>query len=177
LSRVIRGGTSDSRKSLIRTRRLGAGLASEGKQISRSRTAGKWFVSITTLREVAQPQHRSTSAVGLDWGVVSFLTMSNGEVLDQLQPLKKFLPRLARLQRRMARKKKFSNNWKKAKQRVTKLHSKIANIRKDFVHKSSNDISKNHAVVFVEDLQVKNLSASSKGTKASRGSASPRSPG
>ena len=54
-------------------------------------------------------------------------------------------------------------------QRVTKLHSKIANIRKDFVHQSSNDISKNHAVVFVEDLQVKNMSASSKGTKAKPG--------
>ncbi|HTF26278.1 MAG TPA: transposase, partial [Candidatus Limnocylindria bacterium] len=58
---------------------------------------------------------------------------------------------------------KFSKNWRKAKARVTRLHSKIANIRKDFVHKSSKDISKNHAVVFIEDLQVKNLSASSKG--------------
>ena len=69
----------------------------------------------------------------------------------------------------MAGKKKFSNNWKKAKQRVTQLHSKIADIRKDFLHKSSNDISKNHAVVFVEDLQVQNMRASSKGTKAQPG--------
>ncbi len=69
----------------------------------------------------------------------------------------------------MARKKEFSNNWKKAQQRVTKLHSKIANIRKHFVHKSSSDISKNHAVVFVEDLHVKNMSASSKCTKAKPG--------
>jgi len=83
--------------------------------------------------------------------------------------LKKFLPRLAKLPRRMARKKKFSSNGKKAKRRVTRLHSKIANIRKDFLHKSSKDISKNHAVVFVEDLQVKNLRASSKGRKAKPG--------
>jgi len=81
----------------------------------------------------------------------------------------KWFVRLARLQRRMARKKKFSSNWKKAKWRVTRLHSKIANIRKDFAHKSSNDISKNHAVVFVEDLQVKNMSASSKSRKAKPG--------
>ena len=139
------------------------------RSVTVSQSAGKWIVSITTLREVEQPQHPSTSAVGVDWGVASFVTMSNGEVIEQLQPLKKFLPRLAKLQRRMARKKKFSNNWKKAKQRVTKLHSKIANIRKDFVHKSSSDISKSHAVVFVEDLQVKNMSASSKGTKAKPG--------
>src|SRR2546430_11471852 len=69
----------------------------------------------------------------------------------------------------MARKNKFSKNWRKAKVRITKLHSKIANIRKDFLHQSSKDISKNHAIVFVEDLQVKNMSASSKGTKAKPG--------
>jgi putative transposase len=96
-------------------------------------------------------------------------TLSNGEVLDPLQPLKKCLPKLAKLQRRMAGKKKFSSNWKKAKAKVSQLHRKIANTRKYFLHKSSNDISKNHAVVFVEDLQVKNLSASSKGTKAKPG--------
>jgi putative transposase len=139
------------------------------RSVTVSQSAGKWFVSISTLREVEQPQHPSTSAVGVDWGVASFVTMSNGEVLDRLQPLKKFLPRLAKLQRRMAGKKKFSDNWKKAKQRVTQMHSKIANIRKDFLHQSSNDISKNHAVVFVEDLQVKNMSASGKGTKAKPG--------
>jgi hypothetical protein len=53
-------------------------------------------VSISTLREVEQPQHPATSAVGLDWGVASFVSMSNGEVIEQLQPLKKFLPRLAK---------------------------------------------------------------------------------
>ena len=58
----------------------------------------------------------------------------------------------------MTRKKKFSKNWRKAKAKVTKLHTKVANIRKDFVHKVLNDISKNHAVVFVEDLQVGNMS-------------------
>jgi len=128
-------------------------------------SCGKWFISIQTEREVATPQHPSISAVGLDWGVARFYTLSDGEYGDQCQPLKQFLPKLVKLQRRMQRKKKFSNNWKKAKARITKLHSKIANIRKDFVHKASNDISKNHAVVFVEDLQVKSMSASSKGTR------------
>ena len=52
-------------------------------------------MSISTLREVEQPQHPATSAVGLDWGVASFVSLSNGEVIEQLQPLKKFLPRLA----------------------------------------------------------------------------------
>ena len=141
----------------------------EAKNITISESGGKWFVSIQTEREVTTPQHPSTSAVGMDWGVVNFVTLSNGEVVGQCQPLKKFLPKLAKLQRRMARKNKFSKNWRKAKARITKLHWKIANIRKDFVHQSSKDISKNHAVVFVEDLPVQNMSRSSKGTKAKPG--------
>ena len=141
----------------------------EAKNITISESGGKWFVSIQTEREVTTPQHPSTSAVGMDWGVVNFVTLSNGEVLGQCQPLKKFLPKLAKLQRRMARKNKFSKNWRKAKARITKLHWKIANIRKDFVHQSSKDISKNHAVVFVEDLPVQNMSRSSQGTKAKPG--------
>jgi putative transposase len=78
----------------------------------------------------------------MDWGVVNFVTLSDGEVVDQCQPLKKFLPKLAKLQRRMARKEKFSKNWHKAKARITKLFSHIANVRKDFVHTVSNNISK-----------------------------------
>src|SRR6202043_3404001 len=103
----------------------------------------------------------------LAWIGVSFVSSrcQDGQHKEQCAPLKKFLPQLAKLQRRMARKKKFSQNWKKAKARITKLHSRIANIRKDFVHKASNDISKNHAIVCVEDLQVKNMSASAAGTK------------
>jgi putative transposase len=141
----------------------------EIRSVTVSLSVGKWFVSISTRREVEPPWHPSTSSVGLDWGVARFYTLSDGEYQEQLQPLKKFLPKLAKLQRRLARKKKFSRNWKKAKAKITKLHTKIANIRKEFVHKSSNNISKNHAVVFVEDLQVKNMSASAKGTKAKPG--------
>lgn len=132
----------------------------EPKNITLSESCGKWFVSIQTERGVEIPHHRSTSVVGLDWGVVNFATLSDGEVVDPCRPLKKFLPQLATLQRRMARKKKFSKNWRKSKSRVAKLLTKIANIRRDFVHKVSNDISKNHVVVVVEDLKVKSMTKS-----------------
>ena len=141
----------------------------EIRSVTVSLSAGKWLVSISTLREVEPRLHPSRSSVGLDWGVARFYTLSDGEYQEQLQPLRRFLPKLAKLQRRLARRKKFSRNWKKAKAKITKLHSKIAHIRKDVVHKSSNDISKNHAVVFIEDLQVKNRSASAKGRKAKPG--------
>ena len=143
----------------------------EVRSVTVKESCGKWFISISTSREVERPRHPSDSAVGLDWGVTRFFTLSNGQYENQLAPLKKFLPTLAKLQRRLARKKKFSQNWKKAKARITKLHSKIANVRKDFVNKASNSISKNHAIVCIEDLQVQNMSASAtgKGARAKSG--------
>jgi hypothetical protein len=53
-----------------------------------------------------------------------------------------------------------AHHWKKAKVKVSKLYNKIADIRKDFVHKSSNDLSKNLAVAFVEDFSIRNMSKS-----------------
>jgi putative transposase len=174
--RVPQGFEVDNQNGRVKVPKMGwmryrksQDVLGEAKNITLSESCGKWFVSIQTEREVPTPRHPSTSAVGMDWGVVNFVTLSNGEVVGQCQPLKKFLPKLAKLQRRMARKNKFSKNWRKAKARITKLHWKIANIRKDFVHQSSKDISKNHAVVFVEDLPVKNMSASSRGRKAKPG--------
>ena len=132
---------------------------------------GKGLVSIRTLRAVEPRLQPASSSVGLDGGVARFYTLSDGEYQEPLQPLRRLLPKLAKLQRRLARRKKFSSNWKKAKAKITQLHSKIAHIRKDVIHQSSNDISKNHAVVFIEDLQVKkkNMSASAKGRKAKPG--------
>jgi putative transposase len=165
--RIPQGFEVDNQNGRIKLPKLGwlryhksQDILGEASNVTISESCGKWFVSVQTEREVETPQHPSTSAVGMDWGVVNFVTLSNGEIVDQCQPLKKFLPKLAKLQRRMARKKKFSKNWRKAKARVSKLHTKIANIRKDFIHQVSNDISKNHVVVVAEELQVKNLSKS-----------------
>ncbi len=151
--RIPQGFEVDNQNGRIKLPKLGwmryrksQDILGEPKSVTVSESAGKWFVSIQTEREVETPQHPSTPAVGLDWGVVNFAALSNGEVIDPCQPLKKFLPKLAKWQRRLAKKKKFSNNWRKAKARITKLHTKVANVRKDFVHKVSNDISKKHVV-------------------------------
>ena len=165
--RIPQGFEVDKQNGRIKLPKLGwmryrksQDILGEASNVTVSESCGKWFVSIQTAREVQTPQHPAISAVGLDWGVVNFVTLSDGEVVEQCQPLKKFLPKLAKLQRGMDRKEKFSKNWRKAQGKIAKLHSKIANIRKDFVHKVSNDISKNHVVVCIEDLQVKNLSKS-----------------
>ncbi len=105
----------------------------EAKNITISESCGKWFVSIQSAREVTTPQHPSTSAVGMDWGVVHFVTLSNGQVVDQCQPLKMLLPKLAQLQRRMTPKIKFSKNWRKAKARITRMSFEDLSAHADFV--------------------------------------------
>ena len=139
------------------------------KNITVSSTGGKWLVSIQTEREIEQPLPTSTTAIGIDVGIARFATMSDGNFIAPLNSFKKHQQRLANYQRRMSRKVKFSSNWKKAKARVQKVHSNIANARKDYLHKTSTTISQNHALVCIEDLQVRNMSKSSKGNSEQHG--------
>ena len=133
------------------------------RNVTVSSKGGKWFVSVLMRREVEQPLPQGPST-GIDVGIARFATLSDGTFLAPLNSFKKHEQRLAKYQRRMARKTKFSNNWKKAKGRVQRIHSSIANARNDFLHKASTQISKNHAMVCIEDLQVRNMSKSASGT-------------
>ena len=102
------------------------------RNITVSQSGGKWFVSIQTQNEVTTPHSDATSAVGIDVGIARFATMSNEHSIAPLNSFKKHQQRLARYQRRMSRKVKFSNNWKKAKSKVQKIHTDIANARIEF---------------------------------------------
>ena len=134
-----------------------------------SQSGGKWFVSIQTQRDVITTASAATSAIGIDVGIARFATMSDAESIAPLNSFKKHQQRLSRYQRRMSRKVKFSSNWKKEKAKVQKIHTDIANARKDFLHKTTTVISKNHALVCIEDLQVRNMSKSSKGNREQHG--------
>jgi putative transposase len=95
---------------------------------------------------------------------------SSGECLElPSASILKLEKKIARAQRRLAKKKKFSNNWKKQKLKVAHFHIKIGNIRKDALHKISNNIAKNHGLVVLEVLKIKNMTKSSKGTAAEPG--------
>ena len=128
----------------------------------------KWFISIQTEREVT-PQRTATTAIGIDVGIARFATLSDGSHIAPLNSFKKHQARLRRYQKRMAQKVKFSNNWKKAKAKVQKVHTDIVNARKDFLHKVTTTVSKNHALVCVEDLQVRKMSKTAAGTKEKPG--------
>ena len=133
------------------------------KNITVSASCGKWFVSIQTEREVAQPIPNG-DAVGIDMGVARFATLSDGTFYAPLNSFKRHQDRLRKAQQAMSRKVKFSSNWKKGKSRIQKIHARIGNARRDYLHKTSTTISQNHAMVCIEDLQVRNMSKSSAGS-------------
>ena len=110
-----------------------------------------------------KPAHPPTSMVGLDAGITLFATLSNGSMFESVNALRASAAKLAKYQRRISRKVKFSSNWKKAKACITKLHQRVAHTRNDFLHKTSNAISKNNAMVVIEDLKVTNMSKSASG--------------
>ena len=139
------------------------------RNVTVSNRNGKWLVSLQTAREVEQPVAQG-DAVGIDLGVVRFATLSDGTVFAPLSRFKQDLAALGKAQRAMSRKKKFSHNWKKAKARVQRLHVRMANARRDYLHKTSTAISKNHAMVVVEQLQVSNMSRSAAGSVEQPGS-------
>lgn len=139
------------------------------KNITVSQSGGKWFMSIQTEREVEQPRHPATSIVGIDMGITRFATLSDGSFIKPLNTFRKHEQRLARYQRQMSRKTKYSNNWKKAKARVQKIHTRIAHVRRDYLHKATTTISKNHAMVCIEYLQVRNMSKSAAGNSEAPG--------
>ena len=138
------------------------------KNVTVTAKCGKWYVSIQTEYEQETPVH-SGSDIGIDMGIVRFATLSNGQYFNPVNAFKTLKGKLAKLQRQLKRKTKGSNNWKKLVAKIGKLHHRIANIRKNFLHQISNTISKNHATVYVEDLQVKNMSKSAKGTVEKHG--------
>ena len=134
------------------------------KNVTVSQSCGKWYISIQTESEVSTPVHPSASMIGLDAGVAKLATLSDGTVFEPVNSLQKNQKKLARLQRQLSRKVKFSNNWQKQKRKIQRLHSRIANIRRDYLHKVTTTVSKNHAMIVIEDLKVSNMSKSAAGT-------------
>ncbi len=134
------------------------------KNVTVSLSGGKWFVSIQTERTVEKPLPQSTTAVGIDMGIVRFATLSDGSHLEPLNSFKRHETALRKTQQAMSRKTRFSSNWKKAKAKVQRIHTRIGNCRRDYLHKATTTISQNHAMVCIEDLQVRNMSKSAAGS-------------
>jgi putative transposase len=140
------------------------------KNVTISKSNGKWYASIQVEMTIAMPKHNATSAIGIDLGVVSTVTTSDDN-LAEFKPLdlKKQEGKIKYLQRQLARRSKFNKNWQKTKQKLNKVHAKIGNKRKHHLHTISHTLSKNHAMIVVEDLKIANMVKSAKGTAEKHG--------
>ena len=137
-------------------------IVGEMKNVTVSRKCGKWYISVQTEFEQKTPQPKG-GEIGIDMGIVRFATLSNGEHFEPINAFKNLKGKLVKLQKQFKHKTRFSKNWQKLKAKIAKLHHKISNIRKNYLHQISSQISQSHAIVYVEDLQVTNMSKSAKG--------------
>ena len=118
--------------------------------------SNQYYISILVDTENIQLPKNGNS-VGIDLGLKEFAVCSNGDRFDNPKNLRKYEKKLAKLQKDLSRKAKGSNNRYKARLKVAKLHQRIANQRKDFLHKLSTKIISENQVIVLEDLRVKNM--------------------
>jgi putative transposase len=119
-------------------------------------TANRYFVSILVEEEIA-PLPVVNGIVGLDLGLTSMVVLSSGESIGNPRYFARDEQKLAKAQRRLAKKKQGSRNRARARLKVARLHARIANRRRDYQHQLSTRIIRENQVVCVESLAVKNM--------------------
>lgn len=157
-------GTIKIKNKEIQLPRLGSIILKEetnvqGKVLSAtvSRDADRWYVSLTTEKEISTPEPVKGEIVGIDVGLNHFASLSDEKKIVAPKPLNKKIKRLKRLSKQHSRKVKGSNNRKKSALKLARYHRKIRNTRKDFLHKFSTELAKTKSVIIVEDLDIKKM--------------------
>ena len=123
----------------------------------------RWVLSAECKVAIAEQTHPSDTIVAGDFGVVRRVTFSDGVVVPPID-VSWEEKRKSFYQRRLKNKRRFSRNWKKVVDKISKLDSRIAHIRKDETHKFTSGYVKNHAVIVLGDLHIKSMTASAAGT-------------
>jgi putative transposase len=116
-----------------------------------------WFVVFACEVE-SEPLPEKSEAVGIDLGLLHFATLSTGETIENPRYYRKAEKKLERLQQAISRKKRGSHRRKKVVKQVGKAHRKVANQRKDFLHKASHQIISSYGLIVFEDLQLAHMS-------------------
>ncbi|MGH8498834.1 MAG: RNA-guided endonuclease InsQ/TnpB family protein, partial [Methylococcales bacterium] len=134
-------------------------LRFEGKILSGrvKERAGKWYLTVTVEVESQARGCSLSGSVGIDFGLSSFATLSTGEVVETQARFRKSECKLKALQRGLARKKKGSRNRAKWKLKIARMHERISDQRKDFLHKFTTRVAATFAVVCIEDLNLAGL--------------------
>jgi putative transposase len=127
------------------------------KTLTIKRENGMWYACFSCVVK-PEPLPANAKAVGLDVGLSSFVVPTDGRGIGNPRWYQKAQKHLRKAQRRVARRQKYSQRWKKAVGLVAKIHRKVFNQRSDFQHKLSRKIVNHYGLIFVEDLNVKGLS-------------------
>ena len=118
------------------------------------RRTNRWFVSVAVEEDILDPQPVRGTPVGVDLGVKTLATLSDGTTFANPRALGRRLKKLRKLNKSLSRKKKGSKNREKAKLRLAKMYLKIFNVRQDTLHKVTTYLAKSHSKVVIEDLCV-----------------------
>ena len=133
-----------------------------------TRKDGRWYASVVV--DCIPKRQAGEEATGLDWGVESFATLADGERIENPRVLAQAEAALTRAQRDLSRKigprgrRKPSQNWLKAKARVSALHRKVTNQRTEFLHQQSAALVSRFSWIATEKLQIAGMTASAKGS-------------
>ena len=162
---TLRIGSGQSAMS-IRLRGKHRFVEAKPNDLTIIRRNGEWFASVTLrvaetacARELTDHRHR-----GVDFGLTDWATFDDGETIKNPRWTRNELPRLADLQRQRARKRKGSLRYKRLSRQAAKLHERIGNLRREFLHQTTTRLVKSCALLATEELQTKNMSRSAKGT-------------
>jgi len=143
----------------------------------RKSKVGKYYISVCvetdkkTIKKEFNEQNKNQmketkKEIGVDLGLKDFLITSDGEKIKNPRIAKKYEKKIVKLNRKLSRKEIGSKNWKKIKNQLAKAHEKIANIRKDFLHKLSTKLIRENQTIVVESLKVKNMLKNSRLAKS-----------
>lgn len=126
------------------------------KSLTISRQADSWFVSFKI--EVPEADKREPIiSVGVDLGIKELATLSNGEVIPNLKPLRSALGQLKQLSRSVSRKVKGSKSRETAKKQLARFHKRVSDLRKNYLHRLTTYLAKNFDVICIEDLNVSGM--------------------
>jgi putative transposase len=130
---------------------------------------GRWYATFAVDTDAPDPVPDTGVEVGVDPGVKDFATLSTGEKIADPRHLERKARNLKRYQRRMARKVKGSNNRRKAKRRVAAAYRRVRHARQDFLHKTTTRLVREHDPIAIEDLNVRGMTASARGSTQAPG--------
>ncbi|MGF1574678.1 MAG: RNA-guided endonuclease InsQ/TnpB family protein [Cyanophyceae cyanobacterium] len=119
--------------------------------------SGRWFVSLLVDDPTVEALPPSDGAVGIDAGLTSLVTLSTGEKVSNPRHFRKHRRKLKQVQKSLSRKQKGSKNRHKARRKVARQHARIADSRRDFLHKLSTRLVRENQTIVVEDLAVRNM--------------------